>query len=386
LRTKATAALFILIIIAGSIPIALGERGSRYLYVSTYTLESRGEDGYHLTEDDATIPLFVNNSGQTVRLWNTTHSVAREFVDDDGNRLAVLDLPQDVPPHANFTFSVTYQIETVDQPGPEIDVTDAGPTSAIPPEIVEEFCAETETFTTGDEAIQALARRLAANETTVLGAVSGLLDWLVANVSYSSFEVPRYPNETLAEGRGDCDDQAILLVTMCRALGIPALLQVGVVFSEGIEGERSSWGGHLRIEQRGVGWHGWALVYIPPWGWLPIDMTLQESREPLSMIMEAPEYRGYIVTCLNISKQEYIGDSLRSRELLMSSDLYITASDAMIKRSQDRVWTMRYAVFALSMGAVAVIVIVFLSRRRSEIGFKGAHRDWTMGVVADAHP
>ena len=33
------------------------------------------------------------------------------------------------------------------------------------------------------------------------------------------------------------------------------------------------WEDHLNISYNNVGWHGWAMVYIPPWGWLPVDLT-----------------------------------------------------------------------------------------------------------------
>lgn len=365
MRPKAIAALLIFLILAGPVPAALGEKRSRYLYVSTYTLENRGEEPYFLTEGDMTVNLFKDNSWQTVRIRNSTHAVAREYIDDDGNGMAVLDVPSEISPHSILALYVTYEIEATEQPRPEIDAAEAGHLSDIPQGLVEEFCVETETFTAGDEAVQALARRLAANETVVLGVVSSLLEWITENVYYVSFEVPRYPNETLREGLGDCDDQAILLVTLCRALDIPALLQVGLVFSEGIESEKSSWGGHLQIEQRGVGWHGWALVYIPPWGWLPIDMTLMKAEDPLSRITEAPEYESYVVTCFNVSRQEYIGDSRRSRERLMDSDLYITVSDVGVEESSVPWWTTTpYVILTLIVGSTVVVAIIFLKRRR----------------------
>jgi len=377
LRFKAFAALLVLVVVAAAFPAALGKRGSRYIYVFTYTLENRGDEPHVLSEDDATIPLFQNNSWQTVTVRSATYAVARRYVDDDGNRLAVLDLSSELAPHSSLNFSITYEMESADRPEPEIDPAEAGPMSDIPRGLVEEFGVETETFTSGDEAIQALALRLAANQTTVLGAVTSILEWFIENVSYSTFEVPRYPNETLARGRGDCDDQAILLIALCRALDIPALLQVGVVFNENIASEKSSWGGHLRVEQRGVGWHGWALVYIPPWGWLPIEMTYTKSQDPLSRITGAAVYKGYTVVSFNVSRQAYIGDSRRSRERLMSSDVYITMSDGGIEGSSGNRSTSLYVIVGVSVGLAAVAAAIFLRRRRSRrTGFNSKHHDY----------
>ncbi|MFQ6053762.1 MAG: transglutaminase family protein, partial [Candidatus Bathyarchaeia archaeon] len=323
-----------------------------------------GDRAHPLTEDDATIPLFHNDRWQTVRLRDTTHAVEREYLDVDGNRRAVLHLPAEVPPSSSLTVSVTYEIESTDRQRPEIIPADAGSFSEIPPGLLEEFTAETETFTSGDEEVRTLALRLAADETTVLGAVTRLLDWIMAEISYRNFEVPRYPGETLAGGEGDCDDQALLLIAMCRALGIPSFLQVGVVFSGAIESERTSWGGHLRIKQRGVGWHGWAMVYIPPWGWLPIDLTIQKSRDPFRLIAEAPEYKGQFVTAMNISRQAYIGDSRRSREELMSSGLHITVSEMWVRSgSADRRTTLILVVLGVSVSSALVVAIILRGRR-----------------------
>ena len=348
----------ILFIIAGTIFGALGENRTSYRYISTYTLENRGDQPYSLKEDDATFPLFQSNRWQMVRMINITHTMAQEGLDIDENRLAVLDLPNDIAPHSSLTFSTTYDIESVDRPKPEIDYSKAGLPSDLPIELVEKFCVETETFNFGGEEVKVLAHRLASEETTVLGMVIRLLDWFIDNVSYSPFDVPRYPNETLAEGKGDCDDQAILFVTMCRALGIPALLQMGCIFNEDIDDERSCWGGHLYIKQKGIIWHGWALVYIPPWGWLPIDMTIISCQDPLTRIIEAPEYDRYIITCLNLSRQKYIGDRRRSRDSIISSDLYIVMSEITVEEKSDTQWA---TVLKQVKEAIGFILVFLLS-------------------------
>jgi len=357
LKTIKTSAIIILFLVAWIIPVDLGENRKRYPYVLTYTFENRGDEPYILKEEDATIFLFQSNRWQTVRITNTTHTVAQERLDIDKNRLAILDLPNEIAPHSSLTFSITYEIESVDRPKPEIDYSKAGLSSNIPRELVEKFCVETETYNIGDEEVQSLAHRLASEETTVLGVVICLLNWFIDNVSYSPFDVPRYPNETLAEGKGDCDDQTILFVTMCRTLGIPALLQMGCIFHEDIEDERSCWGGHLYIKQKGISWHGWALVYIPPWGWLPIDMTIISCQEPLTRITEAPEYDRDIITCLNLSRQEYIGDRRRSRDLIISSDLYIVMSEISVEEKSDTQWATVIKNIKEAIGFITVFLL-----------------------------
>lgn len=362
MKRRAALLLLIVIAVATTWPAVRSQQVARYRYVSSYSFENRGDGPILLTEDDMTIPLFMNDQWQSVTISKATADVVREHVDADGNRIAVINLTV-IPPHAAINFSITYGVEASDRPKPSIDPAKAGSLSDIPPDLVDKFSVESETFTTRSQEILALALALSANESTVLEKVTSIMDWLVDNISYGNFEIPRYPNETIAQGAGDCDDQAILLVTMCRALGIPSILQVGVLFSTGIEGEKTSWSGHLTSSQKGIGWHGWASVYVPPWGWIPIDMTLVKSQDTLSMIRQAPEYGSDIVVAFNVSTQAYVGDSRRSMERLISSELYVSSSDvgASVVQSGGALTEM-YAL-GVTVVAAVVIVIVVLARR-----------------------
>jgi len=367
LRQKEILTLIVLIATAMNIRGALSDDRNKCTLVLSYTFENRGDGIYAMKEKDATISLIQSNQWQTVKVLNITHDIEREYLDPDGNRHVILDLPSKIPSHNRISFSLTYEIESVDRSRTKINFTEAGGSSDIPQRLIKEFCVGTETFTTGDEEVRELAHRLTANETTVLGMVIRLLDGFVVNFSYSPFDVPLYPNETLNSMKGDCDDQAILFVTMCRTLKIPAILQVGYVLNENIIGEKSSWGGHLYIKQSGVESHAWALAYIPPWGWLPIDLTLVPSREPIKMITDAPEYDSSIITCLNVSRQAYISDIRDSKEQLMSSDLYIIESEIVIEETTVAPWVKMLKsvkdnialilVFLLSIFPILILII-----------------------------
>jgi transglutaminase-like putative cysteine protease len=364
LRDKRLSALVILVLLWGALPSALGAKTTRYAFRSTYVFENRGEEPLVLSDDDATIIIFQNNEWQAVSIRNSTHGVAKEYTDVDGNILAIMDFPEAIPAGGALFFSYEYVIDSSDALRPSIDPQQSGQLSDIPLEHVDEYCGETETFRRSEEMV-ALASSLTSGEATVLGKVTRVLGWIVENVTYGNYEVPQYPDETLEQRRGDCDDQSILLISMLRALGIPALLQIGVVFSNSIEGDRTSWEGHLSVEQRGIGWHGWAMVYIPPWGWLPIDLTLTGSKDPLTIISYSPEYESYVVTAYNVSKQYYIGDSRASREHIIASDLYVSVSDVVLEETEPRNWvSTAYLISGVLAGAALLIYIVFSYRHR----------------------
>jgi len=344
-------------------PLSLGGGGEhRYLYAAVYRLENRGSQPIKLGEDDRSIPLFWSSRYQRVEVLNSTPGLVRRYLDDDDNPVALLDLPSEIPPGGNLTLSVYYSIRLRERPRPRIDPDEAGGLDDIPESLIEEFCVSTETFKIDDE-IRRLAEEITENESTVLGMVLALIDWIRDHIYYGSGEVPKYPQETLRDGFGDCDDQAILLITLCRALGIPALLQLGCVYIKNYEVNRFSWEGHLELIQRNIGWHGWALVYIPPWGWLPVDLTLRTVGDPMKCITEAPEYGGYIAICYNISRSSYVGESREEREYTISSGLYFTIHEKLILERRSGV--VKPQIIALAATSVLMFLILMLKGRKS---------------------
>jgi transglutaminase-like putative cysteine protease len=365
LRAKTAAALLCALIILGAIPGALGAKPPRYSYKTTYTFENRGEEPYILVEEDTQIPLFVDNNWQRVTIIDVSHDILEELADEDGNPVGIMDLPSEIQAGESLVFSVEYLLESAGMVRPVIDPAQSGVISDIPDRLVETYTSETETFRRNEE-IEDLALEIAAGETDVLEVVTDILGWVTSKVNYRNFEVPLYSDETLEDLQGDCDDQAILMISMLRSLGIPSFLQIGVVFSDSISSETASWEGHLSFVQEGIGWHGWAMVYVPPWGWIPVDLTLTNAIDPIDMILDAPEYASNIITAFNVSEQQYIGGSRSSREMLIASDIYITVADIAIDNPDTPFWDSYTLIGAVVIGgAVLIGIFVFLSRKNS---------------------
>ncbi|NIU01818.1 MAG: hypothetical protein GWN01_13185, partial [Nitrosopumilaceae archaeon] len=78
------------------------------------------------------------------------------------------------------------------------------------------------------------------------------------------------------------------------------------MLNERIQNSRTAWDEHLLISQDGIGWHGWAMVFIPPWGWTPIDLTLTQKDSAIDVINDSPQYTSNVIPFINISEQEYI--------------------------------------------------------------------------------
>ena len=100
--------------------------------------------------------------------------------------------------------------------------------------------------------IQSLASRLGNGETNVFNIVRNIFEHIIKpeNFNYLTLDsgLPKACTTTLTEKEGDCDDYSILFITLCRALDIPAWLELGVLYDK----QTSTWGGHA-----------WARVAIP---------------------------------------------------------------------------------------------------------------------------
>ena len=117
------------------------------------------------------------------------------------------------------------------------------------------------------------------NESKPLSFILSILNWIDDNIVYSTRIPPRHPWEVIVEGLGDCDDQSNLLITLARSFKIPSYLEIGIVYIgpnfkyENIEAE-----GYYHYIFLGGGGHGWAAVYIPPWKWVRVDLTIGSGK------------------------------------------------------------------------------------------------------------
>lgn len=107
--------------------------------------------------------------------------------------------------------------------------------------------------------MRALAEELRGGESNPLLVARRIYDYITTHVRYSYMRdyriMENIPEFCAVNRRGDCGVQALLFITLCRYLGIPARWQSGNAVKPG---------GH-------VGSHDWAMFYIEPFGWLYAD-------------------------------------------------------------------------------------------------------------------
>ena len=116
--------------------------------------------------------------------------------------------------------------------------------------------------------IKKIALQITKNDKSVLDKISSIFNFVVKNFKY------QYPIKKrgvkcldLNNLKGDCGEYSGLFTSMCRILKIPARNNTGFV---------------LFPKQKKISEHGWASVYLKPYGWIDVDTqyaSLEKSIE-----------------------------------------------------------------------------------------------------------
>jgi transglutaminase-like putative cysteine protease len=79
----------------------------------------------------------------------------------------------------------------------------------------------------------------------VLRILRNIFDYIMGNFTYVLGTTPKSCDQTLSYGYGDCDDLGLLYVSIARAAGIPAWMELGMIprSSDGLQ----DWGGHAWV-------------------------------------------------------------------------------------------------------------------------------------------
>jgi len=334
----------------------------------TYANPSVNTNVWNFTEDDRTISLFMNNTWQTVELVNSTFSFEKTKNDDDGNPIAVLRFLKPVlSPGKNVSFTVWYYIVSKPRTIPDINEDESGNLTGIPDDLKSQYTPKEGPWQTNNAALQELAHNLTKNEVRVLSVITKFVAWINVHIDYPKgrHENPYYPSETYTRLEGDCDDQAMLLITLCRIVGIPSYLQVGSIYLPKQPFDNASfWDGRVSIIERRIGWHGWAVVYVPPWGWLPVDLTYvrENPDDPLSSIRSGAVTGQDTIQYMNVTHTDYVASSLEARAFLTGNGFNVYVEDEMILEV-NQPWLPLFPLVFLALMVVLVATSLLLYRR-----------------------
>jgi hypothetical protein len=320
-------------ILSPSTKVSASSEDIGFYVKSAVTFVNDGSGIWNLSREDQSWSCFMNDSWQTVCLVDYAHPLIALEKDVDGNDLAVFQFKSSLHPGENVSDYVIFHVRSMPRFIPNLSYAASGTLAQIASDLQDEYCSGNGFWMTSDSQIRTTAFSIAGGETRVLTIVAKLISWIWNHVNYKSHDPTLYPNETLALREGDCDEQAILLGTFCRILGIPAYLQTGYVFIPGDSSSSDS--NRVHYEEKQIVGHGWAIVYIPPWGWLPVDLTyvMGSSSDPLNSIRTGAVTSQYTIQSSNVSEYDYLASDRAYEQLLDNNGFSLYVEDEMKETS-----------------------------------------------------
>jgi transglutaminase-like putative cysteine protease len=106
--------------------------------------------------------------------------------------------------------------------------------------------------------MRALSRQIVGDETNPCRQAKRIYDWVAEHIQYSyAIEYSTIRNigdYCRSKGYGDCGQEALLFITLCRLNGIPA-----------------RWESGWNIFPHFKDIHDWTEIYLAPYGWVPVD-------------------------------------------------------------------------------------------------------------------
>lgn len=183
------------------------------------------------------------SSNQPMRIDTESSSIRSAYFE----AVAIKDKPTEFRLQYSYThFGIRF----------DLDPATVKPLDAIDPS-VRQFTMEGPHVVFTDR-IKNLSSTILGTEPNPLLKAKKLYEWIAGEIKYSyAIEYSTIRNISdycAAKMYGDCGQEALLFITLCRYNGIPARWQ-------------SAW---LTIPG-GKTIHDWTEIYLAPWGWIPVD-------------------------------------------------------------------------------------------------------------------
>jgi transglutaminase-like putative cysteine protease len=200
-------------------------------------------------------PRTIKGQQENIRLIESSPSRHRLAPESTLQRTVYFESPAVAGKPTDF--SVTYELTIFGQ-HTAIDPNRVVPANLTPE--LQEQVKERPPHIVFTDAIRKFSRETVGDEKNPyriahkLFAAVDKIPWAGA-LEYST--ISNISDYALHAGHADCGQQTLLLMTLLRLNGIPARWQSGMVFSDGDYDNL----------------HDWGMLYLEPYGWVPMDVT-----------------------------------------------------------------------------------------------------------------
>jgi hypothetical protein len=278
----------------------------------TQKVEINNPSNYEVTDGELFIPVIRNETARhSVVLRNVSSEIGPPtFLNDEfGNTYAhwnnvAIERKESLAVEMNYrvlSFGIRYLTNSN-------MVSDYDKSS----DLYKKYTQPEELVQSNNPELVSKAQDITRGESSTLKKASKICDFVIRHVHYSSQDEERGAMWALENKTGDCSEYSYLFVALCRAVGIPARIQVGFAFSSTSE----------TIEDG----HMWAEYYLGNYGWVPVDPTWRDfntldSRHFVSM-SSIPEIMPYANFLFNNTEDSELTDKQTISLKPLSSDAF----------------------------------------------------------------
>lgn len=166
----------------------------------------------------------------------------------------------------------------------------------IPKEIKRKYLADGLKYDIKNPIIQEGVKQAVKNEKHPYWMMRKIFDYICENINYKLKPLGGWnPAPTvLKRGTGSCSEYTFIFISLCRAAGLPARYAGSIV---------------IRGADKGIDdvWHRWAEVYLPNYGWIPVDVSAGDSPIPANRARKIGVLRNkYLITTKGGGDSEYL--------------------------------------------------------------------------------
>ncbi len=253
-------------------PGSVEEENVTYLVRESFLLRNELNSSLN---DFIYLPMPQNSSHQHAVMVESTLPVSSIQQDEEGNPFALYEYRFD--PGESIWLNVTFRV-TVETYKIHYNYAAA---RWPPADVVERYTGKTMFWDVDNETVRRLARSVVDGEDNPVRIAERVAEWITERVNYEvgprkGVDRAIKKIDGIPQIEGDCNEVADTFVTMMRISGVPARTVFGFLLEnrehqvywlnlslEDNESQEvvSHWGGHT-----------WPQVYIPPWGWIDVEM------------------------------------------------------------------------------------------------------------------
>ncbi len=249
---------------------------------------------------DVYLPVPENRVNQKI-LKKIDYSIKPEMLTDKWGQVVAHFHKTNLSAGQQFEVAETIDVETYNVRY-FIFPDKVGKMNEIPQDILKKYLVNDAKYEYDNPVIQSAVKKAVGDEKNPYWVARKIYDYLMPHMYYQMTGGWNTAPTVLARGNGSCSEYSFVYIAMCRAAGLPARY-VGSIAQRG------------EIKAMDDVFHRWVEVYLPNYGWIPVDPSGGDQKSPAAQA----RYFGHLSNRFLITTQsgggsEYLNWTYNSNE------------------------------------------------------------------------